>query len=59
MAESPRVNVSHEAMGRGSATAFHRLWQVKMLRHFWLASTVSNLGRSAFLMAICWLTVRL
>lgn len=59
MAEPPRVSVSHEAMGRGSATAFHRLWRVKMLRHFWLASTVSNLGRSAFLMAICWLTVRL
>ena len=46
-------------MSRGSATALQDLWNLKMLRAFWLASMFSNLGTSTFLMAMSWLTVRL
>ena len=46
-------------MGEGNQTALQDLWNVKALRLFWLASTFSNLGSSAFLMAISWLTIRL
>ncbi|MEB3234662.1 MAG: hypothetical protein VKM98_04465 [Cyanobacteriota bacterium] len=30
-----------------------------MYRYFWLSSTLSNLGTSAYVMALSWLTVRL
>jgi MFS family permease len=59
MGEPSLTNIRREAMGEGNATVLKRLWRVKILRLFWLAITFSNLGKSAFLMAISWLTVRL
>ena len=34
------------------------LWQLRDFRRFWVASLVSNLGTSAFVMALSWLTVK-
>ena len=34
------------------------LWQLRVFRRFWVANLVSNLGTSAFVMALSWLTVK-
>jgi MFS family permease len=34
------------------------LWQLRDFRRFWVANLVSNLGTSAFVMAMSWLTVK-
>ena len=34
------------------------LWQLRDFRRFWVASLVSNLGTSAFVMAMSWLAVK-
>jgi len=46
-------------MSRGQTSPLRDLWTVNTFRAFWLAGTFSNLGTSAFLMALSWLTVRL
>jgi MFS family permease len=35
-----------------------RLWRNRPFRQFWLANMISNLGTSAFVMAMTWLTVK-
>lgn len=35
-----------------------RLWRNRPFRSFWLANLISNLGTSAFVMAMTWLTVK-
>jgi MFS family permease len=35
-----------------------RLWNNRRFRSFWLANLISNLGTSAFVMAMTWLTVK-
>jgi len=35
-----------------------RLWHNRPFRRFWLANLISNLGTSAFVMAMTWLTVK-
>ena len=37
--------------------AYKRLWALRPYRLFWLANVFSNLGTSAFVMAMTWLTV--
>jgi hypothetical protein len=44
-------------IGRLLSTA-HSLWQLRVFRRFWVANLVSNLGTSAFVMALSWLTVK-
>jgi MFS family permease len=44
------------ALARLSASA-HSLWRLRNFRNFWIANLVSNLGTSAFVMALSWLTV--
>ena len=34
------------------------LWKLRVFRRFWVANLVSNLGTSAFVMALSWLTVK-
>lgn len=46
-------------MNKGHRSVLRELWAVKTFRAFWLAGTLSNLGTSAYLMAMTWLTVRL
>lgn len=40
------------------ANSAHSLWRLRSFRRFWLANMVSNLGTSAFVMALSWLTVK-
>jgi MFS family permease len=42
---------------RLSASA-RSLWRLRNFRRFWIANLVSNLGTSAFVMALSWLTVK-
>jgi MFS family permease len=46
-------------MSQRHSSALPRLWSLSTFRAFWLASTLSNLGTSAYVMAMSWLTVRL
>jgi MFS family permease len=46
-------------MSQRHLSALPRLWSLSTFRAFWLASTLSNLGTSAYVMAMSWLTVRL
>lgn len=39
-------------------TDLQRLWRNRPFRSFWLANLISNLGTSAFVMAMTWLTVK-
>lgn len=46
-------------MSQRHLSALPRLWSLSTFRTLWLASTLSNLGTSAYVMAMSWLTVRL
>lgn len=45
-------------MPQAESIALQRLWGNGPYRTFWLANLISNLGTSAFVMAMTWLTVR-
>jgi MFS family permease len=40
------------------ANSARSLWRLRSFRRFWLANIISNLGTSAFVMALSWLTVK-
>ena len=48
---------SQESVLGSLLSSARSLWQLRDFRRFWVANLVSNLGTSAFVMAMSWLTV--